>query len=286
MTPRLLGRIVLGLSLLSLVMGSAQAKETQATSRWAMFPPKLDGLNDDWQGETTNFEKSVSVEYAFRNDDRNLYILFMFKELKFLSSIDATGITIYTSTSGKKNKDLGVRFLKKVVTADELIARMESRGTTLPEEKKQEIDKDRKYTLFEADVINKKGEIVSVADASPEVERPAFRLMRQGRLVIYEFRVPLAARTLHLGGIGATPGQVVKVGFEWGGMTREMREAMAAQLGAEGARARAMDSGWGETGIREGESEGMGGSSPSLTRMRGGPKKYSFWVDVKLARAE
>lgn len=89
-----------------------------------------------------NFEKSVSVDYAFCNDGRNLCVLFMFKDPKFLSSIDATGITIYANTSGKKDKDSGIRFLKKVLTAEELIAWMESQGSTLPEEKK-EVEKER-----------------------------------------------------------------------------------------------------------------------------------------------
>lgn len=275
---------VLGMSFLLVSLATVQAKDAQVVSRWVASPPKLDGLSDDWPSEMMNFEKSVSVDYAFRNDGQNLYILFVFKDPKFLSSIEATGLSIYANTLNKKNKDVGLRFLKKVVTPDELIATMEAKGTPLSEERKEEIRKNKQYVLFEADVINKKEEIVSPAAATEDVEPPAFRSMRQGKFVVYEFRIPLAAKNLHPAGIGAQPGQTLKIGFEWGGMTKEMREAMAARLGAEGTRAGAMDSGWGETG--RGEEEGMpaGGSSPSLARMRMGPKKYSFWVDVKLAQ--
>jgi hypothetical protein len=114
--------------------------------------------------------------------------------------------------------------------------------------------------------------------------------VKQDKLTIYEFRVPLAAREIHPAGIASEPGKNIKVGFEWGGMTAEMRKAMASGIGAEGARAGAMDSGFADTGEDTGkainEDEGMsaGGSGSSLARMRMGPKKYSFWVDVKLAQ--
>ncbi len=278
--------IILGMGLLVVNLVSVKAKDVQISSQWAASPPKLDGLSEDWLAEKMNIEKSVSVDYAFCNDSQNLYILLIFKDPKFLSSIDATGLTIYANTMVKKNKDFGVRFLKKVVTPDELIAMMEAKGTTLAEERKQEIRRNKQFVLYEADVINKKGEVVAAADAPEDVEPPAFRSMRQGKFVVYEFRIPMVARNLHPAGVGAKPGQTLKVGFEWGGMTKEMREAMAAQLGAEGVRARAMDSGWGETGREEVEGTAMGDSSPSLARMRKGPKKYSFWVDVKLAKSE
>lgn len=271
--------IILGL------LAVAQAKEAQVTSQWATSPPKLDGLNEDWMEEAMSLEKSVNVDYAFRNDGQNLYVLFVFKDPKFLSSIDATGITIYANANMKKSKDTGVRFLRKVMTADELIATMEAKGAPLSEERKEEIRKNKQYIQYQADVINKKGETVAAENASPDIEPPTFRSMKQGKFVVYEFRIPLASRDLHPAGIGVQPGQALKVGFEWGGMTKEMRKAMAARLGSEGTTARAMDSGWGETGIQE-EGAPAGGSSPSLARMRMGPKKYSFWVDVKLAQSE
>src|SRR4030042_6248766 len=82
-------------------------------STWTASPPQIDGQIEDWAGDAVTSEKSIGVDYAFRNDGRNLYVLFIFKDPKFLSSIDMTGITLYASTLGKKDKDWGVKFLKK-----------------------------------------------------------------------------------------------------------------------------------------------------------------------------
>lgn len=277
---------------LGLISAIAIAGDQPVASKWTAAPPKLDGLNDDWVDDTLIFEKSVAVDYAFRNDDRNLYILFRFQEPKFLSTVDLSGMTIYPSPPDKKDKDRGVRFLRKNVKADELIAIMEKKGTSLAEERKQELRKSPMYTLYEAEAVNKKGEVIPASGTPPEVESPTFRLQKQGKTVVYEFRIPLASRELHPAGAAVAPGESLKIGFEWGGLTEEMKKAIASGIGAEGVRAGATDTSF-DTTLRGGdENEGLSrgtsrsDASPELSRMRQGPKKYSFWADVRLARAQ
>jgi hypothetical protein len=280
--------VILGSAILLAWGAAGLAKDLPVPSRWLAAPLRIDGQNQDWAGDALTTEKGVKVDYAFGNDGRNLYVLFVFNDPKFLSSIDATGITIYFSPAGKKQKDFGVRFIKKNVGPDEVIATYEKQGIALTEEKKKEIMANRKYILFEADAVNKTGEVIAPSQNPADVDPPAFRSARQGNLVVYEFRVPLVARDLHPAGVGAAPGQTIKVGFEWGGLTDEMKKAMASNMGGQGTRAGASDVSMDET-IRGGnENEGMSAasSSPSLARMRMGPKKYSFWVDVALAQAQ
>jgi hypothetical protein len=275
---------LVGIGLVFFFSLAGLAKETLVESKWTATPVKVDGLNKDWVGDALSFEKSADVDYAFKNDGRDVYVLFVFKDPKYLSSIDATGMTLYFSTEGKKQKDYGVKFIRRTVSPDELIATLEKEGTALTEQKKQEIKASPKYVLFEADAVNKKGEVIPPAGAAPDIDPPAFKMMKQDKLVVYEFRVPLAAREIHPAGIGSEPGKTIKVGFEWGGMTAEMRKAMASRMGAEGARAGASDVSMGETVAGGNENEGMRDSGSSLTQMRRGPKKYDFWVDVKLAQ--
>jgi hypothetical protein len=280
--------VILGSAILLAWSAAGLATDVPVPSRWLAAPLRIDGQNQDWAGDALSTEKGVKVDYAFANDGRNLYLLFIFNDPKFLSSIEATGITIYFSPAGKKQKDFGVRFMKKNVGPDEVIATYEKQGIALTEEKKKEIMANRKYILFEADAVDKKGEVIELAQKPADVDPPFFRSARQGNLVVYEFRVPLVARDLHPAGVGATPGQSIKVGFEWGGLTDEMKKAMASNMGGQSTRAGATDVSMDET-IRGGnENEGMSAasSSPSLARMRMGPKKYSFWVDVALAKAQ
>jgi hypothetical protein len=242
-------------------------------SKWAAPPPSIDGQFEEWQGDTMAFQKNVGVEYALRNDGSNLYAIFIFKDPKYLSSIEMTGMTLYASTTGKKDKDYAVKFVKKTVNGEELIAYMEKQGQPLSEERKQELIDKPKFVVFEATAINKKGEEIFPSGPVPDVDLPGFRYGRQQDQIVYELRIPLCSREHHPTGIGAEPGQDIKLGFEWGGMTPEMKEAMRGR-GAGGT---------GTDMAAERSTGSYTGQVPDVTR---GPKKYSFWVDAKLASAQ
>ncbi len=239
-------------------------------SKWAAAPPAIDGQIEEWQGETMSSQKSVGVEYALRNDGENLYILFVFKNPKFLSSIEMTGLTMYASTSGKKDKDFGVKFTKKTVNGQQLIDYMEKQGQPLSEQRKQEIIDNPQFVVYEATAINKKGEEIFPSGPVPDVDLPGFRYGRLQDQVVYEIRVPLCSRDHHPTGIGAEPGKDVKLGFEWGGMTEEMKAAMRDRRG-------------GMTGADMTGERATGSYDGRVPDVVQGPKKYSFWVDVKLA---
>jgi len=69
---------------------SGFSKEKTITSNWVTAPLAIDGSCDEWEDDALNFEKKVSVEYAFKNDAENFYIIFIFKDPRYLSSINAT----------------------------------------------------------------------------------------------------------------------------------------------------------------------------------------------------
>jgi len=95
----------------------------------AAEPKQVDGQDNDWaDGSFLNF-KSADVDYAVANDGDHLYLIFIFKDKKDkqgMSTIEVTGVKIYLSEAGKKNKDVAFHFQKKLVKAEETIARLES----------------------------------------------------------------------------------------------------------------------------------------------------------------
>ena len=262
--------------ILLLLVSISLSAENIVQSTWPRSPVLIDGQIGDWSGGAVSSEKSAGVDYAFRNDGRDLYVLLVFKDPKFLSSIDMTGITLYASTAGKKDKDWGVKFIRKTVTGQQLIDYMEKMGQPLAEQRKLELQDKPQLVLFTGTAVNKKGEEVYPSGPVQGIDLPGFRTGRQENSVIYEFRVPLASRDAHPSGIGAEPGKEIKIGFEWGGMTKEMREAMRGQTRGTTT---------GADANRDEVTTGTYLGSPPSTGPAG-PKKYSFWVDVKLAQAE
>jgi hypothetical protein len=263
------------------LFSAAWPADTAVQSRWAAEPFRIDGQTTEWSQHVMSLQKNLGVEYAISNDSANLYVLVVFRDPQYLSSIEMTGITLYFSPAGKKQKDVGVRFRRINATADELIGRLERQGQTLTEGKKAEIKAKPVYFLFEVDAINKKGEIIPLPEAEGGAEPPVFRLSKSaGGALVYEFRAPLASRNIHPAGVGSGPGESIKLGFEWGGMTKEMRAAaMSGEKGPDLSKVSTEDA-RGERNPDEGAAP-----SPSLARARQGPKQHSFWVDLKLAQA-
>jgi len=281
MRIRIFGKAVFWTGAVFFLLSVAWTADTVVESRWAAEPLRVDGVILEWIQTVMSQQKNLSIEYAFENDARNFYGVLVFKDPRYLSSIEMTGITLYFGPAGKKQKDFGVRFRQKNATADELIGMLEKQGQALTEEKRAEIKTKPMYFLFEADAVNKKGDIIPLPETQGNVDPPVFRISRgQDGSMVYEFRVPLASRDVHPAGVGSGPGESIKLGFEWGGMTKEIRAAMGGR-GDLPDQSRVSD----EDARGERAQDESAGSSPTLARSTQGPKQYSFWVDLKLAQA-
>jgi hypothetical protein len=249
-------------------------------SRWAADPPRVDGQAAEWGADVMSSQKNLGVDLAFKNDAHNLYVLVLFKNPRYLSTMEITGITLYLSPAGKKQKDFGVRFRRKNATAEELIGSLDKQGQVLTEEKKAEIKAKPGYTLFDAEAVNKKGEVIPSPVAGDKVDLATFRMSRSAEdFVVYELRMPLASRDVYAAAVGSGPGELIKVGFEWGGMSKKLWTAMRAG----GEMSEESEVSGGEAG-GEGEEDESPAPNPSMGGSVQGPKKYSFWVDLKLAQ--
>jgi hypothetical protein len=251
--------------------------ENSVQSKWAIQPPTIDGLDTEWMKDEMISEEKMAVDYAFRNDAQNMYVLFVFNDPKYLSSIDATGITLFYNTEGKKKKDHAFHFIRTKVTGEELIAYLKQRGEVLSEQQMQSIDPQNMYSVFMTERTGKKDEEISITSPIPGILNPGFKIDKKGDAFVFEFKIPLFKSETSPRGMGVEPGQTLKIGFEWGGMTEALMKRLSAQPGggdasAEGRAQSVIDSRrGGATGAPRSASERM-------------PKKYSFWIDVTLAQ--
>lgn len=267
----------------AMLSGVLNAKESVVDSVWADGPITMDGVIGEWDGQPLTHEKKVKVDVAFKNDDKYLFVLFRFNDLRYLSSIDVTGMTLWLDPSGKKKKRCGIQFTKKKVSAEEYIALLEKRQGPLSEARKEEIRKSTVYFLSEATLrAGKKERGQKTGEPDPSAGA-AYNARMGENAMVFEFRVPLYRMAEAMLGSEISPGTQLKIGFEWGGLTAEMRR--------EYLKSRASGKGSGAIGIQEGgrggggaSSAGFSGASPSdLSALRKMTKSYSFWKDVRLA---
>jgi len=278
--------LMAALAVIAALSVPAAAADKAVESMWASGPMTIDGIAQEWDESTPIVDVGSKVEYALRNDGKNLYIIMVFRSPQPgtraavfpKSTLDYTGMRVFFTTGPKKNKDFGVLFQKKMYTADALIASMEKQGRTLTEAQKAEIRQKETHIVFTEELIKPKK--AAAAEPAAGEEPPVFRTIEKGPLAVCEFRIPL-------GRIGAAPGQTVKLGFEWGGMTnqilRDMMAGRADQSVAAADRGVSAEGGWRDSGGESGgEIRGMGGGVGEMGR---NPRyqKHSFWIDAKLA---
>ncbi len=256
-------------------------------SKWIAAPIQLDGNYADWSPDELVINKSYDLSYAFKNDADHLYLLFIFnikegqRENKFMSSIDFTGLTLWPNVEGKEKKSHGLRFYPKQVTGDQLIQEMEKQGQTLTDQQKQEIKSKPRYTLFSCQAVDKKGEAVPNLGTSGAT----FRTTKIQRSVVFEYLIPMTLLQDPASTTKWDPSQPLKIGFEWGGLTEEMKKNYADRVGSQGTMAGA--AGTSLEGQISGGHEGGGDfrapESSLAGSRRGIPKKYDFWIDLKIA---
>jgi hypothetical protein len=259
------------------------SKKETAASVWRGSPLSIDGADDDWAGDTLSFEKKFEVDYAFKNDAENLFVLFVFKDPLFLSTINDTGMTLWINAEGKNKKKYGITFKMINVPAENLISLLEKQKGPLPEAEKNRIMSQPNYTFYQGDVVDKKGNILTANALGGELPMPVYKSQPKQKMMVYEFVMPLRILEKLSAKHKMEPGKTVKVGFEWGGLTERMKAQRMARLSKTAERASGSEAG--TTSSRERESERRSDGELDL-RLKKGPKKYSFWVDVTLAQKD
>ena len=284
------------LAALAVVASPVFAAGQAVESMWQAGPMTIDGVAQEWDDSTPIIEEGSRVEYALRNDGKNLYIIMVFKDpdpraraaVYPRSTLEYTGMKIYFTNGAKKSKDYGILFQKKQYTADALIASLQKRGPKPSEAQVAEIRKKPTHIVFTEEVIKPKKDVAQT-DPAAQTDPPMFRAtdLEKGRIAVHEYRIPLS-RVNQLGGIGTEPGQSILLGFEWGGMTNQIMQDMVAGQADQSVRsrdeARAVDSGFGIDSLDPGEGGGRGGRFGDSSYSRN-PKyaKHAFWIQAKLS---
>lgn len=293
-------KTLIGLTIIALAgalaAGSAGPGDQKVQSTWQATPLTVDGVAQEWDSSEPLTDEGSAVQYALRNDGRNLYIIMVFRtpdpraraRIYPKSTLDYTGMKIYFTAGTKKSKDYGILFQKKQYTPDALIASMEKRGQAVSEAEKAEIRKKATHIVFTEEFIRpKKAPAAAALAGAGEVDPPMYRQIDKGPLSVCEFRIPLA--WIREAGGAVRAGDPIMLGFEWGGMTQQiLRDMMAGRAdGSVSARdsGSSMQAGLAESmagGDAGGEIRGMGGGVGEMGR---NPRfqKHAFWISATLA---
>ncbi len=286
-----LGAILMAGFLMVGLASSVFAQNQVYRSKNVTMPKQIDGQGQDWEGDNFLSFAKAGVDYSIAHDNKYLYLIMVFKNAEGLSTADRTGIYVYFSQAGKKKKDTGFHFQEKIVTAEEAIARLESYGEELSEERKNQIREKKMFIFFEGQPVGKdfKNELAKIKDQKIEPAIFRYKINRERgqprptgprgsgfQNAVFEFRIPLIVAP----GLKPflEPGKPVSVGIEWGGMTEEMKKEAMARRAAAASTATATDSSMVVSGDEPTE-RGLD-RSPGEMNLKSVPKKFNFWFNL------
>jgi len=212
-----MARAVLAAAALLTVAGLARPAERPAASRWTSSPVVIDGLGTEWAGAERTSIAEPPVDIAFRNDRRNLYILFEFREPIALGTIVSTGMSVYRVSPESGKRLGGTRLLVRTVSADRFVDLLERQGRRLSERDKIEIRMRSFYPVFEALAISGKGKVLAEPVLPPGEEPPGFKVAAKDGVTTYEIRLPFGSWATRSDAPGSAAGEDLSLEFEWGG---------------------------------------------------------------------
>jgi hypothetical protein len=183
-------------------------------------PVNIDGQMDEWIQIKRYQAYSGNVEYSFKIDNQNLYILFVFRSPKLLSTFSSSGMKIFLFNSRGGSRELGVHFIKKTLSPGQMVELLEKRYGPIPDDKRREIYNRSEYHIYQNRVIREdRKETASIRLNARE--SCTFKIAQvPPESMVAEFRIPHTVLREILGK-EQLPDEMRLI-FEWGGMTAEM----------------------------------------------------------------
>jgi len=211
------GACISVLAMLGLV---AACKQVELASRWADEEVVVDGMNDEWTGATTYFEKQ-DLNIGLVNDDEFLYVSLVTSGPVGRLAM-AAGLTVWFDPSGGKEEWYGIRFPVPPESNDRSSGGrggrgrdgraggrgggQSGRGGLRPGDRLRQVELEGPGELSRRRLPLPVGGGLEVAIRS---NGPAF---------VYELKVVLARNDDYRMGLGVEPGSEIEVGFVTGDM--------------------------------------------------------------------
>ena len=212
---------------------------------------EIDGQMFDWADiPYTTFDDEGAV-LRLCNDQKNLYLYLRLKDAKMAGLIRRTGLKLWLDPTAGKKENTSLQYYGGPTPEELQEMGMEMPGGMagkMPTDRQRQMEGEARRPEDSFVYCDRK-KIIEVVIPQDGSVGPAVTYDGSRGLFSYEFKIPLSDS---LYGLGASLGQEVCIGAEWGD-PGEMRNAMKRPGGMGG------DMGGGRGGMGGGRGGGMGG---------------------------
>ena len=296
---RMTGRVVARLAVAGILVpwggGLAACKEVELTSGRAVGEIEVDGVDDEWIGATTYFEKQ-DVTVGLLNDEEFLYISLVTSGPVGRLAM-ATGLTVWFDPDGGTDEWYGIRFPVPPELGQQPGGSRGGRGgdgrgggrgggrAGRDRGRASPLDRLRAVELVGPGELGRRRLPLPVGGGLNVAIRYS------GSTFVYELEVALARNDDHRMGLGVEPGAEIGVGLvtgNVGGQGRGGRGGFGAGGFGGGGRGGGGRGGGGRGGGRGGGGGGRGGGGGGRGGPSGGdrpdrPDPLELWAKVQLS---
>ncbi|MCK5126157.1 MAG: hypothetical protein KAR42_07865 [candidate division Zixibacteria bacterium] len=264
-----------GILFVALLIFSYGCKSENINSQWVNKPITVDGKMEDWADIPVTYYEKEDVGLGVCNDSQNVYILFKFRDPRWLRVIRVSGVSVWIDRSGGKNKEFGIKY-NGLPSSIDIEALQSGKGFN----RQTENPMPDRMNLFdklpvELRLYDKESIFKEAIIAEDGTEGPHIECDTSMSFFTYELSFPLPESENRFYGIDTKPGSEISIGFIWADMPSK-RPPMDNRGGMQGGGMSGGGKGGGRGGSGGRGSGGMGGNRQMI-------KKQEIWMKTKLA---
>ena len=233
----------------------AGCEKTYFISSWRDQQIAIDAKYSDWQQTAAHYDEKSKVTFNLANDERDLYICLVTRNRQIEVEAMESGFSVWFDPQGGQKKSFGVRFpIGLRVMGMSIEEESKDRGKYWRDQEDMSGLVDRKKERLSDRAFNQRLEMLEGLQERLEIVDGAPRSKKKGRLpedfsksaegdislqeagkfgiearvgrendyFVYELKVPLVKSADHPHAIGIKEGQPLGLGFEIGGMKKQL----------------------------------------------------------------
>ncbi|MDD5247010.1 MAG: hypothetical protein PHS09_06440 [Candidatus Omnitrophica bacterium] len=238
-----------------LILFLAGCEKTYLFSSWREQEITIDAKYSDWQQTAAHYDEKSKITLNLANDERDLYICLITRNRQIEIEAMESGFSVWFDPQGGQKKSFGVRFpISLRAMGMSIEEENKDHGKYWRDQEDMSGLVDRKKERLSDRAFNQRLEMLEglqerleIVDDAPQPKKKGrleeglaksaerdFSLQEAGKFgiearvgrendyFVYELKVPLVRSADHPHAIGIKEGQALGLGFEIGGMKKQM----------------------------------------------------------------
>ena len=252
--------------LVLVLLGLWACRGSKVESRWSAESPVIDGIGEEWPGQSLEFDDDLELAYGISNNNEVLSVMFRFADQRLARRMERLGFTLWLNPDQDEDRDFGLYYCDPAVVGRPGAWREESRVARAEAAQQARPEPSGRFFMIQKDTVDLPHGGMHGLEAA---------VGYHGGFYCFEYRIPLGPDNGY--SLEVTPGKPVKLGFVLSGLSDDQQDEMRDRMEED---REVFSTGMEEPMGSPGRRRSMGGR---FGNMRSLLEEREMWVTVKLS---